>query len=341
MASSELSSSDILGDSQPEYAGDYDPAMAPDLAAAREQISLVDEGMWKRYSSHYEFPLSMLLSLAIHVLVTLVVLAVMTISFYFGKPPNCKLETIVVEGNGPNPNRPAGGGRQQGENGPTEIEALAPRPDEVLERPPLVQPVLPSPFDRLDKTPRPGDPTARGKKSGKGVGTGEGDGIGPGDGGVPFGRNVRWRINLRYDEPEAFITQLNNLQVIVAAKLNSGRFLVFKELPASGPVRYEEMTLDECAKYVRQAGRLGFHTQDATTAENFAYGVRLSERVLDMWIYIPKDLENALAEAEAKHYQLSEEQIRNRRLLTTFEVRRDGQRWLVRVSKTEVAKPTN
>src|SRR4029079_6111886 len=84
MASAEMSSSEILRRSSQGNAGEpttYEPEWT------EPQVSLVeaDESVWKKYSSHYEFPLSVLVALGIHILALLVGLAGVTVSFYFGQ----------------------------------------------------------------------------------------------------------------------------------------------------------------------------------------------------------------------------------------------------------------
>jgi hypothetical protein len=183
----------------------------------------------------------------------------------------------------------------------------------------------------------------RGVKHGRdnkydGVGPGLGNNIGPGTGGDKMSRIIRWKISLRYEEPEVFVEQLNNLQVIVAARLNSGRYLVFKDLKVTGGLKYEELTEDGLVNYMRGVQRLGFQTQDLTTTQNFAYGINLSERIISLWIYIPQEMEKAILEAELAHHRMSEDQIKQKRLATRFNVQREGGRYVVKVTGTETLK---
>src|SRR4029079_18645453 len=87
MASAEMSSSEILRQSRSENAGESLNYRPDEPEAVEPQVSLADadESVWKKYSSHYEFPLSVLVALGIHILALLVVLAGVTVSFYFGQ----------------------------------------------------------------------------------------------------------------------------------------------------------------------------------------------------------------------------------------------------------------
>jgi hypothetical protein len=345
MASAEMSSSEILRQSRSNNAGEPINDQPEEPEAVEPAVSLVDvdESVWKKYSSHYEFPLSVLIALGIHILALLVMLAVMTISFYFGKPPVPQIVdgSVIIDGVGPDPNKEVGGSPRYGEPNPKDLPAIK---VDVLPQPP--DPTNPNivpgkEFDITANQPPRGVKHGRPNNKFDGVGDGLGDGIGDGTGGTPEGRNARWKIAMRYEEPEAFLEQLSNLQVVVAARLNSGRFLVFKDLVTAGGVKYEELTQEKLVSYIRGLQRLGFQTQDLTTTENFAYGVNLSERIISLWIYIPQEMEQALLDAELAYHRLAEEQIKQKGIRTQFNVRRENGRYIVKVTKTEIVKPTH
>jgi hypothetical protein len=342
MPSAEMSSSEI----RPTNSGNTWPPGTPQEVTPAEYIVQVDEGVWKRYSSHYEFPLSLLLAVGIHLMVFMLVLAFMSLSYYFGSPVKpIDIQTFVPADSGPGTHpheRSGGGGGERAPFGPlSELEA--PKPEPVETRPPdqLVRPVDHA-FQKQVFTPR--DPGKGGSGTGGGLGDGHGTGhgnkIGPGRGGMPWGRDERWRLRLSYDEPEAFVEQLSNLQVVVALRMNSGRFRILKRLPTRGPFEYEEMTAEQAAHFLTPLDRLGFVTQDRISTESFAAGVNLAERPHALFIYIPKELEQALLDAEIKYHRLTEEKIRERRLATHFDVRREGSGWVIKVIKSQEERRT-
>ena len=344
MASSELSLSEINQGQGFYHDGKNEAAGMPPLPSpvSPSQVPLEpEEGMWKKYSSHYEFPLSLIIAIGIHVFALLFVVAFMTFSFYWSppKPPVTELfefEQPRVHQEGENQIQKEGG--SNGEQGHEPFTPLldpslltTPEPLKVPEQNPTQLPVLPTEEPR--QRPRPS-----GKPDG-GIGDISGPNIGNKDGsGVPMGRNKRWRINFSYDEPEVFVEQLANLQVTVAVRLNSGRFMVYKKLSATAPFHYEEMTDVAFMAYVNESKSLSFINHDRTTCENFAYGVNLSERPLTLVVVIPPEMEQAILAAELKHHKMTEDEIRTKRLATTFKVVREGSQWNVTVTKSEVLK---
>src|SRR5262245_36921675 len=78
------------------------PGQPPlDQPISPDQVNLVpDDPTMKKYSSHYEFPLSMLMAVMLHVFAVLLVLAYMAIKFYFASPPPPDMDTIVFAGGG-------------------------------------------------------------------------------------------------------------------------------------------------------------------------------------------------------------------------------------------------
>lgn len=344
MASSELSSSEInqghgfYHDGKNEASGI--PALP--LPVSPSQVVLEkEEGMWKKYSSHYEFPLSLLIAVGIHVIAILFVVAFMTLSFYWSSP---KPPVIEVFENEPPRIQQEGENQIQREGGShgaqgSDLEApvfdplilTSPDPLKIPNENPNPLPVLPKDDPREGLRP-PGKPDGGiGRKSGSGIGDTEGSG-------VPMARNKRWRIQFNYDEPEAFIEQLANLQVTVAARLNNGRFMVYKNLSASAPFKYEEMVDGAFMTYVNEGRRLWFINRDRTTCDNFVYGVNLSDRPLTLVLVIPAEMEQAILAAELQYHKITEDEIRAKRLGTSFKVVREGAQWKVTVTKSEVLK---
>lgn len=350
MASSELSSSEI-NQGQGEYHDGKNelpdmPVLPSPLSPALIPLD-TEENIWKKYSSHYEFPLSLVIALGIHVMAILFVIAFMAVSFYWGAPKPPDTGTVVIidprvhqDGN-EQQERPGGSNGNEGENAqePRSItfdplKLSTPEANTAINLDPTGSPLpAPLPQNLTRQTKRAGAP---GKPDG-GIGDESGSNIGntPGSG-VPMGRNKRWRIQFSYDEPELLLSQLANLKVTVACRLNNGRFLVFKQLAESVPHAFEEMTTDSFASWVNQARQLWFINNDRITCENFAYAVNLADRPLTLVLVIPHEMEQAILAAELKHHQMTEAQLRARRMTTSFKVVREGENWKVSITKSEV-----
>jgi hypothetical protein len=309
---------------------------ALDQPVSPDQVPVVpEEGIWKKYSSHYEFPLSLLTAVMLHLLAVMVVVAYMAIAFYFGTPKPPDMETIVFAG---------GGGSGDGA-----VEDFKPVvEDEIkIDTQDLIPPdVIP---DKIQKDQfeieaqklRPGDKgkggTGSGGGKGSGIGTGEGSGAGPGkESGARMGRVKRWKINLSYEDPEAFIEKLSNLKIVIGARLNSGRFYIFEDMPARPPMNYKEMDIQQFQVFANKMQRLWMVTHDRNTCENFAMGTNMSERPTTVFIFLDQGMEQAILDKELKHHGLTEEEIKKRKIVTKFDVRRTGGGWDVRVTGQSV-----
>ena len=55
-------------------------------------------------------------------------------------------------------------------------------------------------------------------------------------------------------------------------------------------------------------------------------------------IVIPHEMEKAILAAEIKHHKMTEDQVREKRLMTSFDVVREGSNWKVTVTKSDVLK---
>lgn len=337
MASSELSSSEIHQGQGFYHDGKNEAPGVPALPAPLSPSDILlqaEEGMWKKFSSHYEFPLSMVIALGIHVIVVVFVVAFMTMSFYWSAPPQPITGVVEIaprvnqEGDNKE-EREGGGSGNQGQELAGVIEPF------TLTSPKAIQ--------RDDDTPLPlprfqDDRQSVKGRNDKGIGGGTGPGFGPKDGvGVPMARNKRWRIQFSYDEPERFLEQLSNLQVSVALRMNNGRFLVYKNLSAS-PIKQEEMNDTTFVSFVNQNKQLWFINNDRVSCENFAYAVNLSERPLMMVMIVPAIMEKSILAAELKYHGMTEDEIRAKRLSSSFRVVRDGNQWKVTVTGSEVLK---
>ncbi len=344
MASSELSSSEINQGQGIYHDGKNEAPGVPALPAplSPSQVPLAaEEGMWKKYSSHYEFPLSLVIAIGIHVIAVLFVVAFMTINFYWGQPKQPVTEIIEIEPprvhqDGENQIQSEGGSNGNQGRDPQAplfdpLTLTTPEPLKVPEQNPTQLPVLPTEETRQRPRP-PGNPDGGiGDKSGPGMGNKHGTG-------VSMGRNMRWRILFNYDEPEVLLSQLVNLQVTVAGRLNNGRYFVYQNLATTAPFQSQEMTESAFTSFVNDAKKHWFMNSDRTTCDNFAYAVNFSDRILTLVVVIPVEMEQAILAAELKHHKMTEDEIRTKRLATSFKVVRDGSQWNVTVTKSEVLK---
>lgn len=311
------------------------PALNQPLSPDQVPIA-PEEGMWRKFSSHYEFPISILMAVLIHVFAVLIVIAYMALSFYFSDPKPPDMETINFAG---------GGGDGDGETKeltPEVKDEIKVELDEIKEViPPDVVPdkIIPdkNQFELEANKKRPGDKGLGGPGSGggKGAGIGRGIGDGAGDGiasGARLGRTKRWRINFKYEDPEGFIEKLANLKVVVGSRLNSGRYFIYEELSAKPPFKFQEMTIEVFQKYANKLQRLWVLTTARDACENFGLGVNMSERPTTIFLFIPQDMELAILKKEESYHGLKEDEIKKRKIWTKFDVRRtEGSGWDVRV----------
>jgi len=299
-----------------------------------DQVNLLpDDPTMKKYSSHYEFPLSMLMAVMLHVFAVLLVLAYMAIKFYFAPPPPPDMDTIVFAG---------GGG--QGDDSPEEVrpevkDVLDPIKIEI----PLTE-VIPDRlppkelFEQEAQKLRQGDKGQGGEGTGGGKGKGVGRGIGDGAGdgvakGNRLGRPRRWTIKMSYEDAEAFLEKLSELKIVIGARKADGHFLIFQDLPPKPPVRFVEMDLKKFQEFAQKMQQIWFVTSASQTTNTLAEGVGLSERPRTVFMFIPQDMEKAILDKELSHHHMSEEEIKKRKITTDFDVRRTGNGWEVKVLK--------
>jgi hypothetical protein len=326
----------IYNDGRNQLAGQ--PALNQPVSPG--QIPLVpEESMWRKYSSHYEFPISILLAVLLHVVAVLVVIAYMALAFYFGEPKPPDMETIVIAGGG------GDGDGVEEEFKPDVNDEIKVELEEVsaVIPPDTIPDLIPkkNEFELESKKLRPGDKGLGGGGTGGGKGEGHGRGIGDGVGdGVARGgrldRQKRWVINLSYVDSDAFIEKLANLKIVVGARFNSGRYFIFETLTTKPPVPYKEMTLDEFSKYMNKAQKIFFQDRKRIDCENFGLGVNIAERPTSLFLLIPQDLEQAILAKEISYHGFSENEVKKRKLVTTFSVQRTSSGWDVRVEGAKV-----
>lgn len=308
---------------------------------APNQIALPpEEGMWRKFSSHYEFPISVLLAVLLHVFAVLLVIAYMALAFYWGDPKPPEMETIVIAGGGGD-----GDGAEEDFKPDVKDEIKVELEDVNTVVPPDTVPdqIIPkkNEFELEAKKLRPGDKGLGGGGSGGGKGEGFGKGIGDGVGdGVQKGarndRSKRWQINFQYEDPESYIEKLANLKIVVGARFNNGRFFIFEEMTAKPPVPFKEMTSGEFQAYMNKAQKIFLQNRNRTVCENFGIGVNIAERPIQMFLLIPQDMELAILAKEESFHGLKEKEIKLRKIVTKFDVKRTGSGWDIKVLGSHV-----
>jgi hypothetical protein len=315
------------------------PALPEPIAPSQVPLS-PDETLWRKYSSHYEFPLSMLLALGIHVFVILCVLAFMTFGFHF-KPVDIVVGQAVIGDPNLNGDNPLSGGKLAGSpddpaqnQEKTDAFDIGPKKSEPADPAPRPETTLPNKrtFDDLANQQPKGN-------NGQSPVPGDGPGIGPGNepGTATKGQHdgpKRWTINMQYDAPETFVEKLADLRIIVAARKLDGRFLIFDSLWQK-PVTFRELTSAEAVAEVKKMQRSFYVSTGRTSCENFALGLNLSQAPTALYLFIPRDLEEALLQAELRHHHKTIEQIKQEKLVTTFDVKRTETGWEVKVVKSD------
>ncbi len=311
------------------------PALNQPIAPGQVPVA-PEEGMWRKFSSHYEFPISILMAVLLHVFAVLIVIAYMALAFYFGDPKPPEMETINF----------AGGG---GEGDGVEKEFTPEVKDDIkIELEDIDKVVVPDniipdkkQFEDEKNKLRAGEkgkggPGSGGGKGG-GIGDGEGDGAGSGKAsGARLSRTKRWQINFRYEDPDGFIEKLANLKVVVGARLNNGRYHIYEDMASKAPFKFREMNGDEFQKFANKLQRLWVLNKQRDVCESFGLGVNMSERPTSFFIFIPTDMEDAILKKEESYHGLKEAEIKKRKIVTKFDVQRTGSGWDVRVEGSHV-----
>lgn len=329
---------DINQSQGPYYDGKNQMAGQPPLnqPLSPSQVPVApEEGMWRKFSSHYEFPISVLIAILLHVFAVLIVIAYMALAFYFGSPKPPDMETIVFAG---------GGGEGDGATEEFKPEVKDEIKIELEDIDKLVIPdkIVPNKneFELEAQKKRAGDKGRGGSGSGGGkgggIGDGEGDGAGSGKAsGARLDRTKRWVINFKYEDPDGFIEKLANLKVVVGARMVNGRFYIYEDMASKPPYKYRELELNDFQKFANKMQRLWVQSKLRDACENFGLGVNLSERPVLIFIFIPPDMEDAIVKKELSHHGFKDEkEIKKRKIVTQFDVQRTGACWQVRVEKT-------
>jgi len=317
-----------------------------------QSIFTNEESIWKRYSSHQEFPLSMAASVVLHLFAAGIVVLGSVLVFRFGnKDLPSDLEAVVFAGGG-------GSGEGVGDpNGPEMLQdPLKFDPTAAAEAPPDIKPedykdVVAEGDIKVDQQKQEQakvqEQLARGEKragiagdkgeGGSGRGGGQGNGFGGGYGdGVGKGRNTskrflrqtRWTIVLPREDPDLFKRKLVDIKAILLIPEGDSvaSFKINENLAKMPP---EFKTIDQ--KGINAYNRLWYMSHDPTDAKYIAQSMYLKDQPRWIAIFIPQDLEAEMVRAEINYKKLSEDELIAKKWITIFDVDRRGDSWDVRV----------
>lgn len=317
-------------------------------SAENDSFLMNEETIWKKYNSHHEFPLSVAVSVALHVFAALFVAFLGVWLLQWNSNPNPPdLGNITFAGGG-------GSGEGGGDpNGPeTNQEAINFSDDTVADDMPKANidlNQLPSEnitssraIEQAKKTdqlakgindPRllAGDKgrggSGRGGGKGEGFGTGEGDGAGPGKMSKREQRALRWVISIQYRDGEEFVEKWAELNAMMVVSETPGNYLIFRDLKQKPP---KGEAIDQ--QGIVKLNRLWYSNRDQKICEMVALTMNLSRTPKFVGIFIPQDLEAEMLKKETEYRRLSEDQIRAQGLITEFSIGRRGNGWDVRVN---------
>ncbi len=305
-----------------------------------------DESIWLRYSSHYEFPLSVAASVVLHIFVAMMVVlaGVWLINWGEGKPP--EVDTISFGGGG-------GAGEGGGDpNGPEILqEAVSFNDadiDQKMEIPPDTNVLPTESLDEkarlvekvkeneqlakgiADKSKLAGDigrgGPGRGGGKGSGFGRGEGDGVGDGKANARTRRKDRWTIVMPANDSAMFMDKLIELQAVLVLPDGPGKFKIYDNLNKR-PAAYRS----ESVVGINKMNRIWFTNRDREIVRGVASELGLTEQPDFVAIFIPQELEQELFKKELAFRGLTEEKLDAQKMMTVFDVSHRGTTWDVRV----------
>lgn len=307
-----------------------------------------DESIWKRYSSNYEFPLSVATSVVLHIFVAVLVAiaGVWLFNFGSGSPPD--LEAISFGGGG-------GAGEGAGDpNGPETLqEAVSlneqqfadPQQQQITIDPNMLQLPSDDPNQRLFEKAKEqdqqlakgvADPNklagdigrggpGRGGGKGAGFGRGEGDGVGDGKANARTRRKDRWEIVLPMADSTQFVRKLGELQSILMTPDGPGKFKLY-DMTQKNPEGKPATIID-----INKMNRIWYTNRMPIVCQGIADELGLSQRPEFFAIFIPQELEVEMFKKELAYRGLSEPELEKRKMVTKFDVSRSGSSWNVRV----------
>jgi hypothetical protein len=322
---------------------------APLTAQARQgqpgqgqPTSPIEPSMWKRYSPHHEFPLSLLATFVLYMFAGLLIAVMTVVGVYWGSGELPEIENIEFAGGGGDPN----GSRDSNvNNGPQENIDFN-LTDERTDAPVVdVQPDLTAPADATPrlveevnkqkfKSNQPNSwgrgGTGTGGGKGSGHGTGEGDGNGPGKQSNREKRKDRWVVNFPFNSGDQYLRHIGDLGAYIAYPDGPDKFRMFEDL-GKRPMTGKVGGIADIKKW----NRIYWRDSNPDGAQAIAQAMGLPTAPAYFWIFFPRELEDELFKKELAFRQLTEAQIIARNLETVFTVERSGSGYNVRVVKQD------
>lgn len=290
-----------------------------------------DEEFWEKYSPHYEFPLSSIGSIAMHIGALAIFIGLLWLLARFTisdkTPIPMRAMTVVGDGEGPD-GRGEGGGQPMVENTDPLMSPMDPMkavPEIPLEDVKKIEqffPKLPAPdeglrpeeLDTAKKVTRLNDDIRKiildgmSGKRGKGPGDGEGksgvEGKGAsntGDATSSTNRAVRWELNFKTENGKDYLGQLSAMKatLVIPQPPDFKKTRAYKDL--SSPVG-QAFTMEEMPG-------LYFVDDDPASANKIARALGLDFAPPLFIAFFPKDVEEELARKERAYRGRKESEI--------------------------------
>jgi hypothetical protein len=267
-----------------------------------------DEKFWQKYSPHYEFPLSSIGSVAMHIgfllvfILLLWLLAKMTVS---DKTP-VPMTEMAITGDGDGPGKVGGEGAPLEERGDPKVQRTPQRLAPQAELPGLV----------LTPPRKSAGGEGDGPHAGKGPGPSGSGANAEGDGPASSGsRSKRWELIFRTQDGKDYLAQLAAMKatLVIPTPPNWNVYKMYKNLHQEKPAGVA-FSRDELPG-------LYFVDDAADSAGKIAAALGLDYSPPLFIAFFPKDIEDQLAAKERTYRGLSEDRIAS----TKFKIlMRDG-----------------
>jgi hypothetical protein len=285
------------------------------------------DAFWRKYSPHFEFPLSAASSIALHTLivVVLVLIGLGLLDFRVSRHGAIPIEPMAIDGDPNLPTDPNAGGdspkapenvsKPQDPTPAPKVDVSAPEVKPDSEKPVEIPPD--AVFKESDEARKERHKAieevgnaiaAAAAKSGKGSptqGSGgqPGDGVGPGS--IKAKRAARWVMRFNTADGGDYLRQLADLGGYIGIQQADGQYLIYKNLrqvPAQGAV-----------EDISQLNRIFWVDNNPGSVQSLAAAMRLPAVPPQVVAFFPQELENQLATLERNHTKgkgrVSEEQI--------------------------------
>lgn len=324
------------------------PGVAAAAAAAvkEEPLLPIEPTVFQKYSTQHEFPLSSMASVVAHCLVVLMAAIAGGLIFQWGsnhEPPD--VDNIVFAGGGGDGE---GGGTPDGEADLKEVLQFDPdremndTPTVTFSADDIAASVAETNKERIIEEARTAEKQARGTNPGKragdiglggpgsgggrgaGRGTGIGDGEGPGVMTQRAYRKDRWEILIRFTSGEEYVEKLGKLDSMIAFPEGNGQFRLFRDLKGKSATV-------ETSTGLSKLNRIWWLNNDPEAVGALAQALGMTTSPGRAYIFVPISLEQALLKKELDTSKMTEAQLNERKMLTTFTVEKAGNGWDVKV----------